>query len=74
MILQVILYSILAIALLSGLMFAFIGLKVRGKGIEVGIFILLSFFGALMFPLTLYRLLFKRDAIIASLESTKDMF
>lgn len=74
MILQVILYTILVIAVVSGLLFGLIGVKVRGKGFEIGILILLTFFGALMFPLTIYRLIFKRDAIIASLESTKDMF
>lgn len=68
------LYVILAFAGLGGLVFAFIGAKVRGKGFEIPVFLLFFILGALMFPLTWYRLLFKIDTVKQSLKSTKDMF
>jgi len=68
------LYVILVIAAVGGFVFALIGSKVRGKGLEIPIFLLFFVIGTVIFPLTWYRLLFKRDTVKESLASTKDLF
>ena len=69
---MLILYIVLGLAALIGLIFAIFG-TINSKDPSFALFTLLFFFGSLLFPLTAYRLIFRRKDLAASLESINEL-
>lgn len=69
---MLILYIVLGLAALIGLIFAVFG-TVNSKDPSFALFTLLFLFGTLLFPLTAYRLIFRRKDLATSLESINEL-
>jgi len=69
---MLILYIVLGLAGLIGLGLAVFG-TVNSKDPSFALFTLLFLFGTLLFPLTAYRLIFRRKDLATSLESINEL-